>query len=205
MLGSVLLLDIGVHRIVDRCGRHHGVIGDESDLDDMGHVDGGGMQRVLHGEQCPVSCMVRFGAVDRIRGRRVGFHPQKPLHGRHNPFERTGPAQCDIEFGVVEKIASLRHLLGDMQALQDFRLAGHHRFGGGVRAQDALQFPHLVLAGLVDQRTGGGVERSYPLQHDEGAERQEHDDRDQHVCTRWRKPIRNPARLSRDETLWLIG
>ena len=54
MLGSVLLLDVGVHGVVDRRRGHHRVIGDECDLHHVGGADGGGMQRVLHRQQRPV-------------------------------------------------------------------------------------------------------------------------------------------------------
>ena len=83
--------------------------------------------------------------------------------------------QSGIEFRVVVEVPALGHALHDVQAAQDFRLAGHDRLGGRIDLQDALQLADLVLARLVDQRAGGGVGRRDLLDGDEREQRPQQD------------------------------
>lgn len=175
VLGRVLLLDIRIHGVVHRRGRHRWIVRGEGDLDHMRCPHGGGVQRVLHCQQRAVACAVRLRAIHRLVCRGVGFHSKQPAHGGFHAIEQAWGSQRDVEFRVDEEVAALCHALGDMQAVQDLRLARHHRFGGWIGAQNALQFLNLELAGLVDQRTRGGVQRGDPLQRQPGAQRHQHD------------------------------
>ncbi len=200
VLRGVLFLDIGVDRVVD-CGRRdHRIVGDEADFHHVGRSDGRGVQRVLDGDQRPVARPVPDRPIGLI-GRDVGFHTEHLTYRRDCALDQAGGTQRPIELGIIEEIAPFRHLLRDVQALQDLGLAGHHRFGGGVLAQDALQFAGLVFAGIVDQRTRGGVEWRDPPQCQIGAQRHQHDRREQGcpaLADRQEKPAqiltRQPAR-----------
>ena len=137
----------------------------------MGKPHRRGVQRVLHRLQRLVAVSVPA----------PGHRPDRPAA---RPFpcpaavadrsvtdaSRPGGRSAALNSGLANRLPRSATCLRDVQAVQDLRLAGHHRFGRRILPQNALQFPQLVAARLVDQRTGRGVERRDLAQRKLGAE-----------------------------------
>ena len=79
--------------------------------------------------------------------------------------------QRPLNSGLREQIEPIGDLLDDGHAAQHLGLARHHGVGDRIDPQDALQFAHLVLAGVVEQRAGCGVARRELRDRDQGQQR----------------------------------
>ena len=170
-----LLPDVGVHRVVDGGGGQHGILRRERDLQHAGQFQRIDDKRVLHGAQRGVAHGVKVGADGGVSAQARGTGRQQSPDAACDALGQGRPPQRRVEFRIVEQVQPGCHLLHHRHAVQDFRLGRHHRLGERVGAQDALQFAHVVLAGVVEQGAGRGVARRDLLDRDEAQQRDQQD------------------------------
>ena len=161
-LHAQLVLDVGVHRDVDRSGGQHGALRGERDLQDARGFQRTDGERVLHRVQRGIAARIQRGARGHggigLLGASSG-HDQadQPLHRTQGAVRPGHRPQGPVEFGIAVQVEPSGDAFHNRQAAQDLGLRRHHRIGDRIGAQDALHLTHIVFGGVVKQGAGRGV------------------------------------------------